>query len=508
VFDPDSPGLTVGVIGAGTMGRGIAQVCAVAGYPVVLQDSFPGVAQEGFEFIQKILARSVEKGRLSNDAADEAMARISLVDTLEGMSDCGVVIEAAAEIPDIKKGIFRALDEIVSEDAVLATNTSSLSVTEIAAATRLPERVVGLHFFNPPPLMALVELIFTLKNSPQLIDNINKFVENIGKTPIRIKDSPGFVVNHVGRALATESFAILSEGVAEPVDIDRILRDAAGFKMGPFELLDLTGLDISHPVTEQIFAQFYNDPFYRPSEIAEARVASGVTGRKTGAGFYEYRDGKAVIPSEAALPEVKDVDIWLDPNAPAHLGKVLSDAGATIIEAFDPPATAVCVVTPIGSDATTAAVELNLDPKRTVAVDTFIGADKRWTVMTTPLTDPSARDAVWALLAADGTPVTLISDSAGFVTQRVIAMVVNLGCQVAAKRVAAPEDIDTAVKLGLNYPFGPLEWGDKVGPEVVLDILDDMFDFTHDPRYRASPWLRRRVMLGASLLTPNSLPNS
>jgi len=504
VFDPNSPGLTVGVVGAGTMGRGIAQVCAVAGYKVMMHDSFPGVAQEGFDFIQKILARSVEKGRVSSDAADETVARISLVDRLEYMAGCGLVIEAAAEIHEVKKDLFRELDEIVSEDAVLATNTSSLSVIEIAAATRLPERVVGLHFFNPPPLMALVELIFTIKNDHQLIDNIYNFVEKIGKTPIRIKDSPGFVVNHVGRALATESFAILSEGVAEPVDIDRILRDAAGFKMGPFELLDLTGLDISHPVTEQIFAQFYNDPFYRPSEIAEARVAGGVTGRKTGAGFYTYEGGKAVVPSEAAAPKVQNVDVWLDPKAPDHVGKVLTDAGANLTQAFDPPPTAVCVVTPLGCDATTAAVELNLDPKRTVAVDTFMGSNKRWTIMTTPLTDTSARDAVWALLAASGTPVTVISDSAGLVTQRVIAMVVNLGCQVAAKGIAAPGDIDIAVKLGLNYPLGPLEWGDKVGPEVVLDILDDMFDFTHDPRYRASPWLRRRVLLGVSLLTPNS----
>ena len=494
--------MSVGVVGAGTMGRGIAQVCATAGYEVVMFDAVSGVAQDGFDFIQKILARSVEKGWITEAEVATALGRITLANSLEDMAGCGIVLEATAENSEIKKDLFCQLDKIVSDITVLATNTSSLSVTEIAAATRLPNRVVGLHFFNPPPLMALVELIYTLKNESQFIDNVEEFVKKIGKTPIRVKDTPGFIVNHIGRALVTESFAILGEGVAEPADIDRVLRDSAGFKMGPFELLDLTGLDISHPVTEQIFEQFYNDPFYRPSEIAEARVAGGVTGRKTGAGFYSYNDGKADTPAEPKPPSILKVpSVWIDPSASDDLKTVLTDAGANLVEKSKAD---VCIVTPIGCDATTASVKLGLDAKCTVAVDEITGFSKRRTIMTTPVTDKSARDAVWGLLAADGTPVTAITDSAGFISQRVIAMVVNLGCQVAAKGIAAPADIDTAVKLGLNYPYGSLEWGDHLGAAIIVQILDGLFDFTHDSRYRASPWLRRRALLGVSLLTPNA----
>jgi 3-hydroxybutyryl-CoA dehydrogenase len=502
VFDSEASNMTVGVVGAGTMGRGIAQVCATAGFSVVMFDAVSGVTQDGLEFIQKILSRSADKGRIMEAEASATLSRIVLANSLENMAGCGIVIEATAENYGIKKGLFRQLEEIVSDTTVLATNTSSLSVTEIAAGTRLPARVVGLHFFNPPPLMALVELVYTLKNDTQFIDSVEKFVEKLGKTPIRVKDTPGFIVNHIGRALVTESFAILGEGVAEPADIDRVLRDGAGFKMGPFELLDLTGLDISHPVTEQIFEQFYNDPFYRPSEIAEARVAGGVTGRKTGAGFYRYNDGKADIPAEPKPPSISKIpSIWISQNASDDLKTVLANAGANLVEKSKAD---ICIVTPIGSDATTVAVELELDAECTVAVDEIAGISKRRTIMTTPVTDKATRDAVWGLMAADGTSVTVITDSAGFISQRVIAMVINLGCQVAAKGIAAPADIDTAVKLGLNYPYGPLEWGDHLGAATIVKILDGLFDFTHDSRYRASPWLRRRALLGISLLTPNA----
>jgi 3-hydroxybutyryl-CoA dehydrogenase len=502
VFDPEDSNLIVGIVGAGTMGRGIAQVCATAGISVFMFDAVSGVAQDGLDFIQKILGRSVEKGRITEAEAAAALGQITLADGLEELAGCGIILEATAEISDIKKDLFRQLDKIVSNSTVFATNTSSLSVTEIAAATRLPNRVVGLHFFNPPPLMALVELVYTLKSESQLIDVIEKFVKKLGKTPIRVKDTPGFVVNHIGRALVTESFAILGEGVAEPADIDRVLRDSAGFKMGPFELLDLTGLDISHPVTVQIFEQFYNDTFYRPSEIAEARVAGGVTGRKTGAGFYAYNDGKADIPAEPKPPSIsKAPNIWIDPSASGDLKMALANAGAKLVEKSDAK---ICIVTPIGCDATTASVKLELDATCTVAIDEITGISDRRTIMTTPVTSRTARDTVWGLLAADGTPVTVIADSAGFISQRVIAMVVNLGCQVATKGIAAPADIDTALKLGLNYPYGPLEWGDKLGAETIVKILDGLFDFTHDSRYRASSWLRRRALLGISLLTPNA----
>jgi 3-hydroxybutyryl-CoA dehydrogenase len=503
VFNPDPLKGTVGVVGAGTMGRGIAQVCATAGYTVVIFDVVSGVAKDGLNFIQKILYRSADKGRITEGEASTALGRITLANSLGDMADCVIILEATAENYDIKKDLFRQLDDIVSNTTVFATNTSSLSVTKIAAATRFPDRVVGLHFFNPPPLMALVEIVYILKNNTQLINNIVRFVTRLGKTAIRVKDSPGFIVNHIGRALITEAFAVLGEGVAEATDIDRVLRDNLDFKMGPFELLDLTGLDISHPVTEQIFDQFYNDPFYRPSEISEVRVAGGVTGRKTGGGFYRYNNNKAVIPVEPNSPSILKVpSIWIDPRASDNLKMVLAEAGANLVEKSKAE---ISIVTPIGCDATTTSVEMGLDAERTVAVDEFTGILKRRVVMTTPVTNKLARDAVWGLLAADGTPVTVIEDSVGFISQRVIAMIINLGCQVAAKGIASPTDIDIAVKLGLNYPYGPLEWGDRLGASTIVRILDGLFDLMHDPRYRVCPWLRRRALLGVSLLTPNVL---
>ncbi len=502
MFNPEPSKVTVGVVGAGTMGRGIAQVCATAGYTVIIFDVVSGVAKDGLAFIQKILYRSVDKGRITEAEASVALGRVTLANSLDDMAGCGILIEATAENYDVKKDLFCELDQIVSDATVFATNTSSLSVTKIAAATRFPDRVVGLHFFNPPPLMALVEVVYILKNNTQLINNVVKFVTALGKTPIRVKDSPGFIVNHIGRALITESFAILGEGIAEAADIDRVLRDNLDFKMGPFELLDLTGLDISHPVTEQIFNQFYHDPFYRPSEIAEVRVAGGLTGRKTGGGFYQYINDRASIPAEPSPPSIFKVpSIWIDPSASDNLKTVLANAGAELVEKSKAE---ISIVTPIGRDATTASIEMDLDAKNTVAVDEFTGIFKRRVVMKTPRTNKSASDSVWGLLAADGTPVTVIEDSVGFIAQRVIAMIVNVGCQVAAKGIATPADIDIAIKLGLNYPFGPLEWGDQLGASTIVRILDGMFDFMHDPRYRVSPWLRRRALLGISLLTPNA----
>jgi 3-hydroxybutyryl-CoA dehydrogenase len=504
MLDPQRSDLTIGVLGAGTMGRGIAQVSAVAGMSVKFFDTNTEQLNKAAEFIGGMLNRAAEKGRMSAEDAKAATDRIEIVNGLDGFKDCHVVVEAIIEDLDIKKKVFAELDNIVAKDGILATNTSSLSVTSIAAGTENPERVAGLHFFNPPPLMKLVEVIGGLRTDQSVVDALMVIGTRMGKHTVACQDTPGFLVNHAGRAYGPESLRIIGEGICEHVDVDRVMKEAAGFRMGPFELLDLVGIDIAHSVMEEIYHQYYEEPMYKPSVIGQQRKDGGVHGRKTGAGFYAYEDGKPVVPEEAAAPKAGKTKVWISKaNKAGHktLSKILKDAGADIDSDKTPGKDSVCVVAPIGMDASTAAVAEKLDPKRTVAVDMLFNGEGRRTIMTTPVTDAKHRDAVHGLLAGDENPVTVIHDSPGFITQRIIALIVNVSCNIAQQRVATPNDIDTAVKLGLNYPKGPLEFGDELGADTILAILRGLYDFYGDPRYRPSPWLIRRAILGVSLLT-------
>ena len=505
MLDPQRPDLTVGVLGAGTMGRGIAQISAVAGMPVRLYDTDTEQLGKAVEFIASMLNRAAEKGRMSAEDAKAALDRIQAIDALKGFSDCHLVIEAIVENLDIKQQAFAELDGIVAKDGILATNTSSLSVTAISSRAKNQNRIAGLHFFNPPPLMKLVEVIGGLRTDPEVIDALVAIGHRLGKHPVTCQDTPGFLVNHAGRAYAPEALRILGEGICEHTDIDRVMKEAAGFRMGPFELLDLVGIDVAHSVMEAIYHQYYEEPMYKPSVIGQQRKAGGLHGRKTGAGFYTYEDGKAVVPEEAAAPKAGNAKVWVSSannDGRKILDDILKSAGADVQTGNKPRAGSTCVVTPLGGDASTCAVVERLDPTCTVAVDTLLSCEGRRTIMTTPVTDPKHRDAIHGLLAADGTPVSVIHDSPGFIAQRIIALIVNVSCNIAQQRIAAPEEIDTAVKLGLNYPKGPLELGDELGPDRILQILRGLFEFYGDSRYRQSPWLIRRATLGVSLLTP------
>ena len=506
MIDPQSPDLVVGVLGAGTMGRGIAQVAAAAGMQVRLSDADGRQVEDAVRFIGGMLNRAAEKGRMSADEARAAIDRVLVVNELDGFADCHLVIEAIIEDIEIKQRTFTELDRIVPRDSILATNTSSLPVTAVAARAAHPERIAGLHFFNPPPLMKLVEVIAGLRTEAAVVDALLAIGRRMGKHAVVCKDIPGFLVNHAGRAYGPEALRIVSDGVCEPVDVDRVMKEAAGFRMGPFELLDLVGIDVAHSVMEAIYHQFYQEPAYKPSVIGQQRKDGGLHGRKSGAGFYRYEGGRPVVPEEAAAPDAGESEIWVSSDDSASRDTVVAlfeAAGARVQTSDEPGPDATCVVTPLGLDATTSAVAASLDATRTVAVDTLFGCLGRRTVMTTPVTAPRHRDAVHALLAADGTPVTVIRDSSGFIAQRIVAMVVNVACNIAQQRIAAPEDIDIAVRLGLNYPKGPLEFGDAIGPRRVLKVLRGLVQCNYDPRYRPSPWLVRRASLGISLLTPD-----
>jgi len=497
--------LVVAVFGAGTMGRGIAQVCAQAGIQTLLTDARPGAVKEALASIDKALDGQVSKGRMTAEAKQGTMSRLREFTSYDEAAAAGVVIEAIVEDLAAKRELFREMEKRVAPDAVLATNTSSLSVTEIAAGCAKPERVCGLHFFNPPPLMRLVEVIGGLRTEPALIPALVAFVKRINKHPVVATDTPGFVVNHAGRAYGPEALRIASQGIASPQEVDTLMKEAAGFRMGPFELLDLVGGDVTHAVMVSIYNQYFGEPIYQPSAQMSIRVAGGLLGRKSKQGFYNY-DGAAQTSASTVAVSAQPVSsaAWVaDEDGGRELAEWLQVAGVKTQLGGAPESDAICFVTPLGEDASGAAVRLKLDPKRTVAVDVLGRFSGRRTVMKTPLTTPETLGAAAAALSAGGHAVTAINDSAGFVVQRLLSMIVNVGTRIAELRIAAPGDIDTAVELGLNYPKGPLALGDALGPARVLAVLDGMHAVTLDPKYRASPWLRRRARLGVSLLTPD-----
>ncbi|MFM2051520.1 MAG: hypothetical protein RL682_2011, partial [Pseudomonadota bacterium] len=447
----------------------------------------------------------VKKQRISEEQSQSNLARINIAPSLAGLSHCDLIVEAIVERLDIKIKLFRDLEAVVRPSAVLASNTSSLSITAIAAGLKYPNRFAGFHFFNPVPLMKVVEVIGGLQTVQSTIDGLCQCARDMGHTPVIAQDTPGFIVNHAGRGYGTEALKIVSEGVADFITIDRILRDQAGFKLGPFELMDLTGLDVSHPVMESIYHQYFEESRYRPSVITTQRLAGGLLGRKSGQGFYNYIDGAVQIAPEPAVPVVEEMPpVWLSPRAArrAELLLLLKNLGAKIETGQSPSPQALTLVAPLGFDITTVAVVERLDPARTIGIDMLIddAVTKRRVLATNPATRIDMRDAAHALFARDGKAVSVIKDSGGFITQRVVATVINIASDICQQSICTPKDLETAVTLGLGYPQGPLAMGNLYGPTNVLEVLFNMQTVYGDQRYRPSPWLRRRGAIGLSLL--------
>jgi len=494
----------VGVVGAGAMGRGIAQIAAQAGSQVLLVDNRPDAARAALESVCGQWARMHEKGKL--DAAQQAdlNGRLQAAGQLQDLAGCDLVIEAIVEDLDAKRALLRQLEGVVGPEAALASNTSSLSVTAIGAALERPARFAGYHFFNPVPLMKVVEVVAGLRTEPALCERLAAYAAQMGHSAVQAQDTPGFIVNHAGRGYGTEALRIVGEGVADFATVDRILKDQAGFRLGPFELLDLTGLDVSHPVMESIYRQYYEEPRYRPSVVTAQRLAGGVLGRKTGEGFYRYVDGAAQWPAEAPAPQVQAMPpVWVSPRAArrAELLRLVHQLGASIESGASPSSNALILVAPLGFDVTTVAAVDRLDATRTVGIDMLVddGATRRRVLAGSPATRRDMREAAHALFARDGKAVSVIRDSGGFVTQRVVATIVNIAADICQQRICSPADLETAVRLGLGYPLGPLSMGDAFGPTNMLEVLFNMQTVYGDSRYRPSPWLRRRGALGLSL---------
>ena len=491
------------------MGRGIAQIATQAGSEVVLMDVQAGAAEKARDAVCSQWDKLAEKGRISAGTADGYKARLKVADTLSDLAGCDLVVEAIVERLDVKKALFADLEAIVPAHAVLASNTSSLSVTAIAAALKHPKRLAGYHFFNPVPLMKVVEVIAGLKTGADVCSALSRYAVQMGHTPVQAQDTPGFIVNHAGRGYGTEALRIVSEGIADFATIDRILRDQAGFKLGPFELMDLTALDVSHPVMESIYHQYYEEDRYRPSVITAQRLAGGMLGHKTGEGFYRYESSQAQVQAEKSAPDVTDMPpVWVSPRAArrSELLQLLKDLGAVVETGPSPSPQALTLVAPLGFDITTVAVVERLDPARTVGIDMLIddAATKRRVLATNPATRTDMRDAAHALFARDGKAVSVIRDSGGFVTQRVVATIVNIASDICQQGICSPKDLETAVTLGLGYPIGPLAMGDRYGPANVLEVLFNMQTVYGDQRYRPSPWLRRRGAIGLSLMHEES----
>lgn len=487
------------------MGRGIAQIAAQAGSTVQLMDAQTGAAAKAREAICNQWDRLVEKGRLDAALAAGHKDRLLLASTLADLAGCDLVVEAIVERLDVKQALFAELEALLPTHTALASNTSSLSVTAIAAALKHPERLAGFHFFNPVPLMKVVEVIAGLKTSPAVCEGLSQYARQMGHTPVQAQDTPGFIVNHAGRGFGTEALRIVSEGIADFATVDRILRDQAGFKLGPFELMDLTALDVSHPVMESIYHQYYEEARYRPSVITAQRLAGGMLGRKTGEGFYRYVDGAMQVPPEPPVPQVTEIPpVWVSPRASrrSELLQLLKNLGAKIETGASASPQALMLVAPLGFDITTVAVVERLDPARTIGIDMLIddAATKRRVLATNPATRTDMRDAAHALFARDGKAVSVIRDSGGFVTQRVVAAIVNIASDICQQGICSPKDLETAVTLGLGYPMGPLAMGDRYGPTNVLEVLFNMQTVYGDQRYRPSPWLRRRGAIGLSLM--------
>lgn len=500
-----NPYSLVGVVGAGAMGRGIAQIAAQAGSTVLLLDVQPGAAEKARAAVVGQWQKLAEKGRMTPEALQAATERLRTATSTADLAACQLVIEAVVERLDVKQALFRELEGIVSTECVLASNTSSLSVTAIAAGLRQPQRVAGYHFFNPVPLMKVVEIIAGIRTAPDVCTQLQAFSRAMGHTPVMAADTPGFIVNHAGRAYGTEAVRIVTEGVTDFATIDRILKDQVGFKLGPFELMDLTGLDVSHPVMESIYHQYYEEPRYRPGYLTAQRVAGGLLGRKTGEGFYRHADGVQQTPDDPPAPSVERIPpVWVSARSArrAELLQLLKDLGAHIETAATPSEAALILVAPLGFDVTTVAVVERLDPARTVGIDMLVddAATKRRVLASNPALRRDMREAAHALFARDGKAVSVIRDSAGFVTQRVVASIVNIASDICQQRICTPADLETAVTLGLGYPAGPLALGNRFGPSSILEVLFNMQTVYGDPRYRPSPWLRRRGAIGLSLL--------
>jgi 3-hydroxybutyryl-CoA dehydrogenase len=510
----EPPVYTIGVIGAGTMGAGIAQLAAQSGAGTLLYDAVAEGLVKGVERIESGLARQVERGRLTTEESALIRSRVSAVDTLEQLAPCDIVIEAAPEQLELKLELFNALAAVVSEQCVIATNTSSLSVTEIAAGVPIPERVVGLHFFNPAPVMKLVEVVAGAVSAESALALARAVGVAMGKTVIDAADVAGFLVNRVNRPYSLTALRLLQEQVAALETIDRIARLQGGFRMGPFELMDLIGLETNHAVAVAFQRQSFGEPRYQPSPLQARMVAAGRLGRKTGAGWYDYNvdtRGSDYRPADPELPPLgggggRTVVITGGLPVVEELRVAVRAAGFEVGDGAVDDDAAWLVLTCDNGTMPVAGPRARLlwnsslhvaDPEAAGfhVLGPFEHA-KLVEVTSTPLTNPLALERLEQLIAALGRHAEPVADAPGLVLGRIVTALINEAAFLIGEGNGSPQDVDAGLTLGLNHPRGPVAWSHAIGLEHTVGLLDALHRELGEDRYRVAPLLRRRLALG------------
>jgi 3-hydroxybutyryl-CoA dehydrogenase len=448
---------TVGVVGAGTMGAGIAQLAAQSGIQTVLHDPVPGALERGVTRIERAWSRRPVEG---------ARERLHPAGALEELEGCELIVEAAPERLELKGELLGEL--AARTDAVLATNTSSIPVTAIGAAAGCPERVVGMHFFNPPPVMRLLEVVAGVDTAPEAVAVARGAGEAMGRHVIEVADGIGFLVNRCNRPFGLEALRIVQEGIASPEEVDRICRLGGGFRMGPFELMDLVGLDVGLEIACSFFEQSFQEPRWRPSPLQRRMVDAGRLGRKSGRGWYVYEDGRPHRPEDEPAPE---------PGG---------GAGAVTIGGDLPVADELRArAARAGWDVTAARGELDL----------HLGDRRvRWSaVLPLQLLELAGpRDeAIERFAATCGVHHAWVGEAPGLVLARIVACLVNEAAFAISEGVGRARDVDEGMVFGLNHPRGPLAWADAIGVEHVTAVVDALAAGTGTDRYGLAPLLRR-----------------
>jgi len=493
------------VVGAGIMGAGIAQVAAQAGHPVRLFDTREGAAQAACAKLATTLDGLAAKGKLDGAEARAIAGRIGAAARLDDAAGCGLVVEAIVENADAKRALFRDLEAIVGDGGVLASNTSSISITALANGLKRPGRLVGMHFFNPVPLMKLVEVVSGLQTDAEVAAAIFELSKRWGKTPVHARSTPGFIVNRIARPYYAETLALLQERAAEPQVLDACLR-TAGFRMGPCELMDLIGHDTNFAVTQSVFEANFHDKRYVPSLVQRELVDGGLLGRKSGRGFYRYPDGAPALPvARFEAPEHARV---VTVHGEGQIAEFLAQAAETALAAHGPLPS---------RDRSADWIGLSIDGARLVLTDgrcagelaAELGAAEV-AVFDRPLALraaagsalayalPASASAGWraqveAWLSALGFAPLAVADTPGLVVARTVAMLINEAADAVQQGVCTPEGADAAMKLGVNYPAGPFEWLAGWSAHEVIGLLDRLDAHYRGERYRVSPWLRARA---------------